>query len=206
MPASCAFFAASYAACCAANGVPLREPRKPRAPADDCAIRLPSRSVIEIIVLLNDAAICTTPFGTFFFSFFRKTFFFPPVLAINYFQLPIANCRFGERLPAPSKLAIGNRQSAMVLFLAGCLLLRDGCASRTFTRASVCMRSLASDRKCAAMSQPAIAADVHQPLDVHLDALAKVAFDLSLRFQDGTNPAELVFTQISYASVDADAG
>src|SRR5215212_5734755 len=112
MPASCAFLAASYAACCAANGVPLREPRKPRAPADDCAIRFPSRSVIEIIVLLNDAAICTTPFGTFFFSFFRKTFFFPPVLAINYFQLPMANCRFGERLPAPSdwQLAIVNRQ------------------------------------------------------------------------------------------------
>src|ERR1041385_4766245 len=84
MPASCAFFAASYAACCAANGVPLREPRKPRAPADDCAIKFPSRSVIEIIVLLNDAAICTMPLGTFFFSFLRKTFFFPPALAITF--------------------------------------------------------------------------------------------------------------------------
>src|SRR5215813_701762 len=84
MPASCAFFAASYAACWAANGVPLREPRKPRAPADDCAIKFPSRSVIEIIVLLNDAAMCTMPLGTFFFSFFRKTFFFPPALAITF--------------------------------------------------------------------------------------------------------------------------
>src|ERR1041385_8673240 len=84
MPASCAFFAASYAACCAANGLPCREPRKPRAPADDCAIKFPSRSVIEIIVLLNDAAMCTMPLGTFFFSFFRKTFFFPPALAINF--------------------------------------------------------------------------------------------------------------------------
>src|SRR5205823_3238052 len=56
MPASVAFLAASYAACCAANGVPLRDPRNPRAPEDDCAIKFPSRSVIEIIVLLNDAA------------------------------------------------------------------------------------------------------------------------------------------------------
>src|SRR6185369_204907 len=56
----------------------------PRAPADDCAIRFPSRSVIEIIVLLNDAAICTMPLGTFFFSFLRKTFFFPPALAITF--------------------------------------------------------------------------------------------------------------------------
>src|SRR6185369_6109112 len=68
----------------------LREPRKPRAPADDCAIRFPSRSVIEIIVLLNDAAICTMPLGTFFFSFLRKIFFFPPALAIT-FQSTIKN-------------------------------------------------------------------------------------------------------------------
>src|SRR5205085_7133083 len=80
IPASFALFAASYAACCAAKGVPLREPRKPRAPAEDCAIRFPSKSVIVIIVLLNDAAMNTIPFGMFFFSFFRKTFFLPPVV------------------------------------------------------------------------------------------------------------------------------
>src|SRR6185295_19161789 len=69
IPDSVAFFAASYAACCAAKGVPLREPRKPRAPDDDCATRFPSRSVIEINVLLNDAAIYTTPLGICFLSF-----------------------------------------------------------------------------------------------------------------------------------------
>src|ERR1051326_9122921 len=77
MPASCAFFAASYGACWAANGVPLREPRKPRAPADDCAIRFPSRSMIEIIVVFNGAAMSTVPLRTLFFSSFHKTFFFP---------------------------------------------------------------------------------------------------------------------------------
>src|ERR671932_2640398 len=82
IPASCAFFAASQAACCAANGVPLREPRKPRAPEEDCATRFPSVSVIEISVLLNDAEMCTTPTGMFFFSFLRKVFFFPVVLAV----------------------------------------------------------------------------------------------------------------------------
>src|ERR1043165_2734792 len=141
MPASCAFFAASYAACCAANGVPLREPRKPRAPADDCAIRFPSRSVIEIIVLLNDAAMCTMPLGTFFFSFLRKTFFFPPALAINYFQVPIADCRIN--FPACHK--IGNRQLAIdnELLLAGRLLLRNGGASWSFACARVRVRALA---------------------------------------------------------------
>jgi len=88
IPASVARLAASYAACCAANGVPLREPRNPRAPDDDCATRLPSRSVIEIIVLLNDAAMYAMPTGIFFFSFLRKTFFLPAVVAFairNYF-------------------------------------------------------------------------------------------------------------------------
>src|ERR1700730_7047542 len=82
MPASIARRAASKAACCAANGVPFREPRNPRAPDDDCATRLPSRSVIEIIVLLNDAAIYAIPTGIFFFSFLRKTFFLPAVVAL----------------------------------------------------------------------------------------------------------------------------
>src|SRR5215213_3959433 len=200
MPASCAFFAASYAACCAANGVPLREPRKPRAPADDCAIRFPSRSVIEIIVLLNDAAICTSPLGTFFFSFLRKTFFFPPVLAICYFRLPISDCQF--YLPARHQnrqLATGND-----LLLPWRLLLRDGCTSRTFARASVCMSSLATHWQRPAMPETTIATDIHQALDVHLNALAKVAFDLSLRFQNGTDAAQLIFTQIAHASVDTD--
>src|SRR4029079_2567959 len=56
IPASSALRAASLAACCAAKGVPFREPRNPRAPDDDCATRLPFVSVIEIRVLLNDAA------------------------------------------------------------------------------------------------------------------------------------------------------
>src|SRR5260370_41087817 len=41
-PVSLALFAAVIAACCAANGVPLREPRKPSEPALDQEIVLPS--------------------------------------------------------------------------------------------------------------------------------------------------------------------
>jgi hypothetical protein len=66
------------------------------------------------------------------------------------------------------------------------------------------MRSLATHRKRATMSQTAITTDVHQTLDVHLHALAQIAFDLSLCFQNPTNPAQLIFTQISHPSVDVD--
>ena len=82
-----------------------------------------------------------------------------------------------------------------VLFLTRCLLLRDRCAPRAFTSACVCVRSLTAHRQSTTMTQATITTDVHQTLDVHLDALAQIAFDLALRFEDGANPAQLVFTQ-----------
>src|SRR6185369_275848 len=56
IPASAAFLAASLAACWAAKGVPFLEPRNPFAPLEDCATKFPLVSVIEISVLLKDAA------------------------------------------------------------------------------------------------------------------------------------------------------
>src|SRR5437764_10243027 len=44
--------------------MPLREPLKPIAPAEDQHMVRPSRSVIVICVLLNDAATYTRPCGT----------------------------------------------------------------------------------------------------------------------------------------------
>ena len=66
MPCSIAFLAASSAASCAANGVDLREPLKPRTPADDHATTLPATSVIVTIVLLNVDWMCAMPVWTFF--------------------------------------------------------------------------------------------------------------------------------------------
>src|SRR5204862_6605827 len=48
--------AAASEACCAAYGVPLRDPLKPIAPAEDQHTTRPSVSVMEICVLLNVAA------------------------------------------------------------------------------------------------------------------------------------------------------
>src|SRR5579859_2964954 len=75
--------AAASEACCAAYGVPLREPLKPMAPAEDQHMVRPSGSVMVICVLLNDAATYTTPCGTtrrsrfFLNSFLRFAAGFP---------------------------------------------------------------------------------------------------------------------------------
>src|SRR5512142_2514997 len=73
-PCSIALAAASPAATCAANGVDLRDPLKPRAPADDQLITFPETSVMVIMVLLNVAAMCTTPAAMFFLTRFLPFF------------------------------------------------------------------------------------------------------------------------------------
>ena len=55
MPDSLARLAAVREACWAANGVPLREPRKPREPELDQAMTFPFLSVNVMMVLLNVA-------------------------------------------------------------------------------------------------------------------------------------------------------
>jgi hypothetical protein len=67
------------------------------------------------------------------------------------------------------------------------------------------VRSLSAHGQRATMPQTAIAADVHQALDVHLNALAQVALDLALRLEDAANPAQLVFAQIPNAGVEVDS-
>src|SRR6185437_8118896 len=69
-PCSCAATPAFSAATCAANGVLLRDPRKPQPPdvAQDSV--LPWRSVIVMIVLLNEACTCAIASSTFLRAFF----------------------------------------------------------------------------------------------------------------------------------------
>ena len=69
--------AAFEAACWAANGVPLRDPRNPSDPELFHDRTLPFMSVIVTIVLLKDACTYTRPWGTCLRSFFLKVFFLP---------------------------------------------------------------------------------------------------------------------------------
>ncbi len=68
MPCSMEVRAAVSAAICAANGVDLREPLNPRAPALDQETALPCVSVIVTIVLLKVERMCAIPDSIFFFT------------------------------------------------------------------------------------------------------------------------------------------
>src|ERR1700751_6481013 len=93
--------AALDAACCAANGVPLRDPRKPSEPELFHQITFPAMSVIVTIVLLKDACTCTSPCGMCLRSFFLNVFFLPflsgaaaPPAAAGFaiFQVSVLKC------------------------------------------------------------------------------------------------------------------
>src|SRR5665647_974971 len=71
MPCSIAARPATSEATWAANGVDLREPLKPAPPEVAHDRALPWRSVIVMIVLLNEACTWAMPSVTFFFTFFR---------------------------------------------------------------------------------------------------------------------------------------
>src|SRR5579864_3467162 len=66
IPCSIALRAASSAASCAANGVLLRDPLKPRDPELDHDTVLPLTSVIVTTVLLNVDWMWAIPVATFF--------------------------------------------------------------------------------------------------------------------------------------------
>ena len=70
MPCSIARRAASSAASCAAKGVLLREPLKPREPADDQATVAPLMSVMVTMVLLKVDWMCAMPVETFLRTFY----------------------------------------------------------------------------------------------------------------------------------------
>src|SRR6185295_3803742 len=147
MPNSCALRPASSAAICAAYGVDLREPLKPCVPADDQAMVLPCASVIVTRVLLNVALTCATPELMFLRSRRRG--------------------RAGVAAEAVCGLAI------VRLLLCRYLLARDR-PGLALACASVGVGALAAHRKALAVAQAAIAAEVHQPLDVHRDLAAQV--------------------------------
>src|SRR6202165_1658633 len=68
-PCSWAATPAFSAATCAANGVLLREPRKPQPPAVAHESVLPWRSVMVMIVLLKEACTCAIASSTFLRAF-----------------------------------------------------------------------------------------------------------------------------------------
>src|SRR6266849_9972298 len=81
------------------------------------------------------------------------------------------------------------------------LLLGDRALARALPRARVGARPLAARRQVAPVAQAAVAADLHQPLDVHRDLLAEIAFDAPLLLEHPADLPDVLLGEILHADI-----
>src|SRR5688500_18922780 len=82
-------------------------------------------------------------------------------------------------------------------------LTSDGLA-RTLARARVGVRALTANGKTFAVTEAAIAAEVHQALDVERDLTTKITLDLVRRLEDVADASDFVFAEVIGALVGVD--
>src|SRR3972149_6531794 len=160
----------------AANGVLLREPLKPEPPALPHTTTLPCGSEMVMMVLLNVACTCAWPCESV-------------RLALVVLRAARASLRamfLLLLLGAPAPAAPGDG-------LLGAL-----------ASASVGAGALPAGRQVAPVAQAAVAADVNQPLDVHLDLAAQVALHHVVLADVVAQRGDLRLGQIFYPGVGID--
>src|SRR6266550_6368061 len=142
---------------------------------------LPCASVMVIVVLLNDEFTCAMPDAMFLRSRRRtrvaslpipKTFLNDLNAAVTPAATPDERAVVGEWRTVG---AIPTRYS--LLPVRQLLLLAGDRLGRTLARARVGVGALTTHRQSAAMTQAAIAAEIHQTLDIHAGLAPQVAFD-----------------------------
>src|SRR5262249_51674277 len=85
------------------------------------------------------------------------------------------------------------------------LLLRDRALARALPRPRVRAGTLPAHRQVPAVPQPAIAADLHQPLDVHRDLLAEIPLDPADFLEHPADLPDVFLREILHADVGAHA-
>src|SRR5580704_18943404 len=191
--------AAFIAACWAANGVPLRDPRKPSEPELFQESTLPAMSVMVTMVLLKDACTCTSSCGTCLRSFFLNVFFLPlfsgaaappaaagfAILNVSLFRAvgPMFQSfkvskvqRFKVQGSPIETLKPSHLETWFLRFRRRLLLIGDRALARALAGARVGVGALSADGQVAAVTVSAIGTDFDEPLDVHRNFLAQIAF------------------------------
>src|SRR5690606_15652825 len=85
------------------------------------------------------------------------------------------------------------------------LLHRDLTPFGALAGARVGVSPLATDGQVATMTKAAVAAKVHQTLDLGLNLAAQITFDFVVRLHDPTNRAELLVVEVIGSDRPADA-
>src|SRR5579871_792777 len=99
---------------------------------------------------------------------------------------------------ANKAFATRNSQFALLLFLSSNRL------GRTFARARIGVGALAAHRQSAPMAQAAIAAEVHQPLDVDAGLATKIALDHVVAVDHFADLQHFLIAQLADAAIQRD--
>src|SRR5271157_2592510 len=93
----------------------------------------------------------------------------------------------------------GSRCFGHELCLPRCfLLVRYRALTRTLAGAGVGVGALPTDGQAAAMTIPTIRTDLDEPLDVHRDVFAQIAFDVAALLDDLTDAVDLIFIEVAH--------
>src|SRR5687767_8359327 len=136
-----------------------------------------------IIVLLKDAFTCATPEVMFFFSRRRTR----GEAAAALVTMGLIDTRALNRLTSGGLLLAGDRPR---LALAG---------------AGVGVGALAADRQVLAVPEAPVAAEIHQPLDVHRHFAAQIAFDPVVAVDRLADAYDLVVGELADAPLGRNA-
>jgi len=90
------------------------------------------------------------------------------------------------------------------LVLLGRFLLVGDSLLLTLPRTGIVLGALSTDREADTMADTAIATDVHQSLDVHLDGGTELSLDLVLLVDEVTNKGHLLVIPVSDLDVVVD--
>src|SRR6516165_11303771 len=158
---------------------------------------LPCASVMVMVVLLKDEFTCATPDAGGFLAHSKAPFLrisTPPLCQRLHLKCTKGQSQMANRKPfaAPSSP------------FAQLLLLASDRLGRTLARARIGMGALTAHRQAAAMTQAAIAAKIHQPLDVDAGLATKIALDHVVAVDHFADLQDLLVAQLADATIQRD--
>src|SRR3979411_2719350 len=160
-------------------------------PADDQAMVLPCASVMVMVVLLNDELTCAMPEAMFLRSRRRTRVASLPILNLS--------CDLKRRRNASGYTCAANDRSPLVISLL--LLLSGDRLGRAPPGARVGVGTRAAHREAAAMAQAAIAAEIHQTLDVDAGLATQIAFDQIVAVDHFAYLQHFLVAQLRHAAI-----
>src|SRR3954471_7904418 len=123
----------------------------------------------------------------------------PRLLVLLPFKFSVLGIRLSVDSSARSPWFSNPKPTTDNLFLClarDLLLVRNSALTRTFAGARIGVRALSTDRQAATVTKSTVRSDFDQPLDMHRDVFAEIAFDSAFALDDLADAIDFIFTEV----------